>query len=275
MRILGMSVLGLIFMAGPALAQQGQGACMLETIENDPVNIGACTALPAKCDSDACLLRFEWSEGFSTDLQSGTALFIDTFLMNGQSAGAPQALATTDPRLCVFNESTEGLFCFIQGIEAFTLAAGGAAAQPKLMAIAKANPTKAFGNMPVIGEPMDSSASSSGGKKKSGGDESPAMASELHKPFQGRYVPNDNFSCTDPGGDGNVFAMVGNVLEVGEMECTLSAGSPVGDHGAVLFDANCNAEGTDFPEQFILHNDAFGAMAVLSSEGVAMWDRCQ
>lgn len=118
------------------------GACILEDSSGTPINVGSCELKPATCTAaDDCEKVFHWqADDFETIITGGGPQNVrDGYAMNGQEAYAPAALVQSDPRDCIYNSLTGGLFCFITDpeAEAHLLALDGIAAYDALMALAR------------------------------------------------------------------------------------------------------------------------------------------
>lgn len=262
MRFIVLSGFAAVFLIGNPGAAQAQtvGACMLETAKGEPINIGPCEKFDAECSDGACRKPYFWhGDGFTTIIFGGNAEEVRTGTqMNGQDAYAPAALVDGDPRDCIYNEVTDGLFCFVPGAQAQALAVNNAAARASLIALA------------------GGTFAATGGKGKKGSDAAPAPApvSELMAEFQGKYRPIPQWDCGEIGRDGGALAVEGNQLLGLESACTLSDGQAVSGFGAVLFQASCTGEGEVWSDEILLDRDEWGSLAVLRETGVTVWELC-
>ncbi len=236
------------------------GACMLETARGEPVNTGACELQSTTCTGGTCASTYAWASGFDTvisgppgaGVRGGTA-------MNGQEAYAPVALVDSDPRDCIYNAVTDGVFCFVPGDAAAGLAAAhGLSARDGLIALA-----------------AGTAAPASGGRKQAEHATAPAGEADLLAPMQGKYRPAPSWDCGEIGMDGGALAIEGVTLYGLESACELRDGRPVGSHGAAIFAADCSGEGETWQEEYILRRDDWGSLAVLSSRSVAVWQACE
>lgn len=256
--------------AGPAIAQPvgTYGACMLETAKGEGINIGSCERRAANCNPTSCTQVYHWPrDAFDTILTTGSADSVrDAFEMNGQDAYAPAALVQGDPRDCVYNSVTDGVFCFVEGAEAHAFAVDGLGARAALVDIARAQgdgPLSAGHDHPEVSAPAGS------GKKGSGN-----AGTDLLAAFQGKYRPVPSWDCGEIGAPGGATAIRGDVLYGLETECRLSDGNPVGSNGAVIFNASCTGEGETWADEYILQRDRYGNLAVLGSDAVSQWESC-
>lgn len=235
--------------AGPVAAQVAigtTGACMMEDASGAALNAGSCTRLPADCTSATCEVAFEWmADQYTTviTLPYAGASVHEGMAMNGQQAYAPVALRQSDPRDCIFNAVSGATFCWLPGLEPFTLAVDGLAAWDALMQEAR------------------TTASNDG---------------DLLEPLQGKYIPEGlGWDCGEIGRDGGALAIRGDVFYGLETECTLSNGAAVGGHGAVIFDAHCTGEGESWEDEYILRRDGWGSLAWIRSDAVGMLMACE
>jgi len=253
-----------ILVAGASIATPGiaqvVGACMLETANGEPVNIGTCRVLFAGCSDGQCRTSFLWdADQFVTEITGGSALGVrEGTAMNGQDAYAPAALVKSDPRDCIYNAVTDGLFCFVEGVEAQAAAMNTPGARAMLIEIAANGGAEA--------PPK--------GKKKSKETDSTAVDPLLAN-LQGKYRPVPSWDCGEIGRDGGATAIVGNKLESLETTCELTNGQAVGSFGAALFQASCTGEGDTWQDEYILQRDEWGSLAVLRTDAVSLWQACE
>lgn len=95
--------------------------------------------------------------------------------------------------------------------------------------------------------------------------------------FDGLYFPTGlQWSCNpvDVGMDGGSLQIEGNNLIGVENFCELSQPTPVRGMDAVLYDANCAAEGEEYSLRVMLLRQRMGVY-VITEDGVADWTRCR
>lgn len=236
------------------------GACLFETANNDIINAGTCLRRAPNCTPTECTVDFYWQrDDFITRMTFPAALspFQDAMTMNGQPVSAPAALVDSDPRQCVYNEVTNGLFCWMPGIDPFTIAAGDDVVKiqrdlMELVTMTAPSPT-----------PLPA-----------GGDHEEGEIVGVIEMLQGKYRPLPSWTCGVIGQDGGATAIQGNVLYGLENECTLENGRVVGPSGATVFDATCSAEGETYQTEFLLAADQWGSLAVITPDGVSLWENC-
>lgn len=249
------------FAPGVAQAQAGTfGACILEDASGQPINVGACELKPAVCASEGdCQKVFHWqADDFDTVITGGGPHTVqDGRSMNGQEAYAPAALLQSDPRDCIYNAVTDGLFCFVNDPEgeAHLLAADGLDSYEALMTLAGASPQSA-------GEPKDHT------------EADPELAGLLDA-LQGKYRPVPSWDCGEVGSDGGATAIEGRVLYGLETACELGNPIVIGQQGAVLFEASCSGEGMTWEDEYLLRLDQWGSLIVSSLQGAALWQACE
>lgn len=96
-------------------------------------------------------------------------------------------------------------------------------------------------------------------------------------PFDGIYQPAGyQWSCRSEqiGMDSGALAIQGDVLRGVENYCRLTRPTPVRDMNAVLYDAVCSAEGSQYSERVMLMRHPHGVY-VMRDGSVADWRRCQ
>lgn len=242
------------------------GACMLETAAGEAINIGSCERRAAECNPSTCTQVYHWQrDDFDTILVTNSSNSVqDAVQMNGQEAYAPLALVQGDPRDCVYNAVTDGVFCFVDGADAQAYAVDGLSARDMLIRVAGAQ-----GNGSGATDHGGGTGAATDGKKGSGGG-----VSALLSPFQGKYRPMPNWDCGEIGRDGGATAIEGDTLFGLESACRLTGGVAVGAHGAALFNAQCSGEGETWQDEYILRRDDWGSLAVLRSDGVTIWQSC-
>lgn len=248
---------------GLAAAQAGTfGACMLEDASGQPINVGSCELKPASCNSEEdCQKVFHWqADDFVTIITGGGPLTVhDGRSMNGQEAYAPQALVQSDPRDCIYNAVTDGLFCFVNDPEgeAHLLAADGLDAYEALMTLAGAS-------VVPTAEPDEQSETAQI-------DE----VVDIFEAMQGKYRPVPSWNCGEIGAEGGATAILGQTLYGLETECALSNARVIGRQGALLLDASCSGEGSTWEEEYLLRRDEWGSLMVSSLQGAALWQACE
>lgn len=88
----------------------------------------------------------------------------------------------------------------------------------------------------------------------------------LATPFDGLYRPNHDFAerwdCRSVGRDGGALAIEGDRLIGVENSCRLTAPVEVRDMNAVLYDADCTAEGESYAERVMLMAHDFGVYVI-------------
>lgn len=96
--------------------------------------------------------------------------------------------------------------------------------------------------------------------------------------FDGLYKPSgaefENWDCKTVGEDRGAFEIDGNVVISLERYCTLSNPVNVSRMSAVLFDAECAVEGTEYAERIMLMPSNIGVFHV-TDNFVAEWQRCE
>lgn len=96
-------------------------------------------------------------------------------------------------------------------------------------------------------------------------------------PFDGTYQPAGyQWSCRSDqiGMDGGALSIQGDVLRGVENYCRLTRPTPVRDMNAVLYDAVCSAEGSQYSERVMLMRHRNGVY-VMRDGSVADWRPCQ
>lgn len=250
---------GAVFFGAPSgMAQEfvGEvGACLIETSRGELVNWNSCKRMPPKCTSARCETEFLWQQGGDTVITLPTAQssVADGTAMNGQDAYAPAALRDSDPRDCIYNSVSDAVFCWVPGVEAFTIAAGGLGNPAELRTVARMN--------------RQSEVSSDASGEAAG-------AQGLLARLQGRYIPFPTWDCNVLGGEGGAMQIKGDVFYGVESACQLKNGRPVGTHGAGLFDVTCEGEGETWEDEYILRRDEWGTLAWMSADQVSTLESC-
>jgi len=92
----------------------------------------------------------------------------------------------------------------------------------------------------------------------------------LYKPRGAEYA---NWDCKTVGQDGGAIAIKNGEVWGVESMCTLNNLVPVNGMSAVLFDADCAGEGSEWTERVMLMNADFGVYYITNSF-VAEWQNC-
>lgn len=240
----------------PVLAQEfvGEvGACVIETVNGELTNMNSCKRMPSECTPTACDTAFLWQSGdFSTviTMPSAQAPVSEGWAMNGQEAYAPAALQSSDPRDCIYNASSDAVFCWVPGIDAFTVAAGGLGDAAELRVIARM---------------------AQNGAGETSGD---AGLGPVLRGLQGRYIPFPTWDCNILGGEGGAMQIKDKVFYGVESACTLSNERSIGI-GAGLFDVTCEGEGDTWQDQYILKLDEWGRLGWMSNDQVSVLEACE
>lgn len=257
------AILILTVWAGLAGAQEFSGeagACVMEDSGGGLLNAGTCLKMPAQCNPQTCDVAFFWQrDDYETviTLPGAMAPVAEGIAMNGQEAYAPAGLRDSDPRDCVFNAVSGAVFCWMPGIEPFNLAAGAD------INLVNANLRTYAG--------VDTGAVRAHAEP---GEEEGDMVG-IYESLQGKYRPLPSWDCGEIGRDGGALAIQGTTFYGLETECDLQDPQAVGVHGTAIFTAICRGEGETWEDEYILRRDEWGSLAVISADGVAVWEACE
>lgn len=96
-------------------------------------------------------------------------------------------------------------------------------------------------------------------------------------PYDGLYRPDTEatmlWDCHSVGMDGGAVAVMGNELIGVENRCTLGNATAVRGMHAVMYDAQCSAEGESYPARLMLMTRP-GGIFVIRDGAVVPWVRC-